>query len=340
MAVIAMKSLLEAGVQFGHQTNRWNPKMAPYIFTQRGGTHIIDLQKTSDCIDQAYSVFKEIGKDGGKVLFVGTKKQAQEVIKEEAVRCGHYYVNVRWLGGTLTNFKTIRRSVKKLQDFQKMEEDGTLNAFTKKEVNEIKKKMARLEKFLSGIIEMKELPQAMFIVDPHEERTAILEAKRLHIPVFGIVDTNCDPDDVDYVIPANDDAIRSLKLIISKMADALIEGAGGVVEDDNVVESAEEVEQVIVEMVKAPEVNKDRPVRKPRVEAPKVETPVVEEVKVEEVAPVVEAAPVVEEVKVEETVAPDYSTMTVAELRNACKAKGISGYSSLKKAELIEVLTK
>lgn len=301
MAVIPMKSLLEAGVQFGHQTNRWNPKMAPYIFTQRGGTHIIDLQKASDCIDQAYSVFKEIGKDGGKVLFVGTKKQAQEVIKEEAVRCGHYYVNVRWLGGTLTNFKTIRRSIKKLQDYQKMEEDGTINAFTKKEINEIKKKMARLEKFLSGIIEMKELPQAMFIIDPHEERTAILEAKRLHIPVFGIVDTNCDPDDVDYVIPANDDAIRSLKLIVSKMADALIEGAGGVVETEYVEETPEEVEQIIVEMVNAPEV------------------------KEEAVAQV-------------ETV--DYSKMTVAELREACKAKGISGYSSMKKSELIEVLTK
>ncbi len=280
MAVILMKSLLEAGVQFGHQTNRWNPKMAPYIFTQRSGTHIIDLQKTSDCIDQAYSVFKEIGKDGGKVLFVGTKKQAQEVIKEEAIRAGHYYVNVRWLGGTLTNLKTIKKSIKKYQDFKKMEEDGTFNALTKKEVNDIKKEMARCEKFLGGILEMQELPQALFVVDPREEKTAILEAKRLHIPVFGIVDTNCDPDDVDYVIPANDDAIRSLKLIIAKMADALIEGAGGVIETAAVEETAEDVEQVITEMVNVSE--EDKKDQKPRRRAPKAQA--TEEVKVEATA--------------------------------------------------------
>ena len=321
MAVISMKALLEAGVQFGYQTNRWNPKMAPYIFTQRAGTHIIDLQKTSDCIDQAYAVFKEIGKDGGKVLFVGTKKQAQEVIKEEALRCGHYYVNVRWLGGTLTNFKTIKKSIKKYQDFKKMETDGTFEVLGKKEVNDIKKKMARLEKFLGGILEMQDQPQAIFIVDPREERTAILEAKRLHIPVFGIVDTNCDPDDVDYVIPANDDAIRSLKLIIAKMADALIEGAGGVVESSEVEESQEEVDQVITEMVNIPEeAKKDKKSRK----APQVEEEVVQEEVVQE------------EVQVEE--ADDYEKMTVAELKEACKAKGISGVSSMKKAELIEAL--
>ena len=262
MAVIPMKALLEAGVQFGHQTNRWNPKMGQYIFTSRGGTHIIDLEKTSECIDQAYAVFQELAKDGGKVLFVGTKKQAQEVIKEEAVRCGHYYVNQRWLGGTLTNFKTVRRSVKKLQEYEKMEEDGTFEKLPKKEVNDIKSKMVRLQKFFGGIYEMSSLPQAIFVVDPHEERTAVLEAKRLHIPVFGIVDTNCDPDDVDYVIPANDDAIRSLKLIIAKMADALIEGAGGVVEtpaeelimkEVEAKEAEEAPEEVVVEMVKAEE---------------------------------------------------------------------------------------
>jgi len=299
-----MKALLEAGVQFGHQTNRWNPKMAPYIFTQRAGTHIIDLQKTSDCIDQAYAVFKEIGKDGGKVLFVGTKKQAQEVIKEEAIRAGHYYVNVRWLGGTLTNFDTIKKSIKKYQNFKKMEEDGTFEALTKKEVNDIRKKMARLEKFLGGILEMESQPQALFIVDPKEERTAILEAKRLHIPVFGIVDTNCDPDDVDYVIPANDDAIRSLKLIISKMADALIEGAGGVVESSVVEETQEDVEQVIVEMVTADEAKEDK-----------------------------------EEVQEAQTEEQDLSKLTVAQLKELAKEKGVEITSSMKKADIIAALS-
>lgn len=319
MAVVQMKALLEAGVQFGHQTNRWNPKMAPYIFTQRAGTHIIDLEKTSECIDQAYAVFKEIGAVNGKVLFVGTKKQAQEVIKDEATRCGHYYVNVRWLGGTLTNFKTIRKSVKKLQDYEKMEQDGTFDKLPKKEVNDIKSKMVRLQKFLGGIIEMNTLPQAIFVVDPHEERTAVLEAKRLHIPVFGIVDTNCDPDDVDYVIPANDDAIRSLKLIISTMANALIEGAGGVVEAPATASEEApvqpEVEQVVVEMVQTtkddvkPEADPD--------EAPK--TTVADQVNEDEV---------------------DYASMTVKDLQSLCKEKSISGYSSMKKAELIEALSK
>ena len=322
MAVIPMKALLEAGVQFGHQTNRWNPKMAPYIFTSRGGTHIIDLEKTSECIDQAYEVFNEIGKDGGKVLFVGTKKQAQEVIKEEAVRCGHYYVNVRWLGGTLTNFKTIRKSVKKLQDYEKMEEDGTFKELPKKEVNEIKSKMQRLQKFFGGIYEMTTLPQAIFVVDPHEERTAVLEAKRLHIPVFGIVDTNCDPDDVDYVIPANDDAIRSLKLIIAKMADALIEGAGGVVETpaEEVILNETPAEEVVVEMVQT-----------------KVQDEPVEEVQEELEAQDAQEAP--EEAPQEEAPV-NLSKLKVAELKELAEKAGIEGFKDMKKAELIEALSK
>ena len=228
MAVIPMKALLEAGVQFGHQTNRWNPKMAPYIFTSRGGTHIIDLEKTSECIDQAYAVFKEIGKDGGKVLFVGTKKQAQEVIKEEATRCGHFYVNVRWLGGTLTNYKTIRKSIKKLQDYEKMEEDGTFEKLPKKEVALLKKEKDKLSKNLEGIKEMRKLPNAVIVCDPAVEHTAVAEARKLHIPVFGLADTTCDPDVLDFPIPANDDATKSVSLIIGLLADAIVESKGGI----------------------------------------------------------------------------------------------------------------
>lgn len=226
MAVISMKKLLEVGVHFGHQTKRWNPKMAPYIFTSRNGIYIIDLKKSSDKIDEAYKALTDIGAAGGKVLFVGTKKQAQEAIAEEAIRSGSYYVNSRWLGGTLTNFKTIQRRIKRLIELEKMEEDGSLANYTKKEAIIMMKEKAKLEKNLGGIKEMKKLPDALFVVDPKAEHNAVAEAKILNIPVFGIVDTNCDPDEVDYVIPANDDAIRAVKLIVTAMADAVCEAKG------------------------------------------------------------------------------------------------------------------
>ncbi len=229
-SVVSMKQLLESGVHFGHATRRWNPKMAKYIFTARNGIYIIDLQKTADQIEKAYAALLEIAKNEGKVLFVGTKKQAQEAVKEEATRSGMYYVNQRWLGGTLTNFKTIRKRIKKLQDLYKMEEDGEFAKLPKKEVAKLLAEREKLEKFLGGIKEMKKLPDALFIVDPRKEHNAILEARKLNIPVFGIVDTNCDPDDVDYVIPANDDAIRAVKLVTWVMANAVIEANGGVVE--------------------------------------------------------------------------------------------------------------
>ena len=226
MAVISMKKLLEVGVHFGHQTKRWNPKMAPYIFTARNGIYIIDLKKSSDKLDEAYTALMDIVAKGGKVLFVGTKKQAQEAVQEEAIRSGSYYVNSRWLGGTLTNFKTIQKRIKRLKELEKMEEDGTFDLFTKKEVILMKKEQAKLEKNLGGIKEMRRLPNAIFVVDPKVEHNAVAEAKILGIPVFGIVDTNCDPDEVDYVIPANDDAIRAVKLIVAAMADAICEAKG------------------------------------------------------------------------------------------------------------------
>lgn len=229
-SVVSMKQLLESGVHFGHATRRWNPKMAKYIFTARNGIYIIDLQKTANEIEKAYAALLNIVKDGGKVLFVGTKKQAQEAVKEEATRCDQFYVNQRWLGGTLTNFKTIKKRIKKLQDLYAMEENGEFEKLPKKEVIKLKAEREKLEKFLGGIKEMKKLPEALFIVDPRKEHNAILEARKLNIPVFGIVDTNCDPDDVDYIIPANDDAVRAVKLITWVMGNAVIEANGGVVE--------------------------------------------------------------------------------------------------------------
>ncbi|MCE0454752.1 30S ribosomal protein S2 [Staphylococcus haemolyticus] len=231
MAVISMKQLLEAGVHFGHQTRRWNPKMKKYIFTERNGIYIIDLQKTVKKVEEAYNFIKQVSEDGGRVLFVGTKKQAQESVKAEAERAGQFYVNQRWLGGILTNYKTISKRIKRISEIEKMEEDGLFDVLPKKVV-ELKKEYDRLIKFLGGIRDMKSMPQALFVVDPRKERNAIAEARKLNIPIVGIVDTNCDPDEIDYVIPANDDAIRAVKLLTGKMADAVLEGQQGVSNDE------------------------------------------------------------------------------------------------------------
>ncbi len=238
MSVISMKQLLEAGVHFGHQTRRWNPKMAPYIYTERNGIYIIDLQKTVKKLEEAYNFVREISADGGSVLFVGTKKQAQDAIKEEAARCGGYYVNARWLGGMLTNFRTMRTRIDRLAQLRKMEEDGTFAMLPKKEVIKHQGEIEKLEKYLGGVKEMKKIPAALFIVDPRKERNAIAEARKLNIPIVAIVDTNCDPDEIDYVIPGNDDAIRAIRLIAATMANAAIEGRQG---EDHVeaVEAAE-----------------------------------------------------------------------------------------------------
>ena len=227
MAVVSMKQLLEAGVHFGHQTRRWNPKMAPYIFTERNGIYIIDLQKTVKKLDEAYNFVRDVAANGGEVLFVGTKQQAGDSIKEEAERCGMHYVNARWLGGMLTNFKTIQKRIERLAQLRKMEEDGTFELLPKKEVVKLKLEIEKLEKFIGGIKQMKTLPAALFIVDPKKEKIAVSEARKLNIPIVAIVDTNCDPDEVDYVIPGNDDAIRAVKLIAGAMANAVMEGRQG-----------------------------------------------------------------------------------------------------------------
>jgi len=224
MAIISMKQLLEAGVHFGHQTRRWNPKMAPYIFTERNGIYIIDLQKTVKKVEEAYNFLRDVAASGENILFVGTKKQAQGAIKEEAERCGMFYVSERWLGGMMTNFKTIQKRIQRLRELEKMQEDGTFDVLPKKEVSNLLHEMEKLTKFLSGIKDMKKLPGALFIVDPRKERIAVLEAHKLHIPIVATVDTNCDPDEIDHVIPANDDAIRAVKLLAGKMADAVLEG--------------------------------------------------------------------------------------------------------------------
>ncbi len=237
MAVVSMKQLLEAGVHFGHQTRRWNPKMATYIYTERNGIYIIDLQKTVKKLEEAYSFVREVAANGQSVLFVGTKKQAQDAIKEEASRCGMYFVNARWLGGMMTNFKTMRTRVDRLNQLKKMQEDGTFDMLPKKEVMKLMGEIEKLEKYLGGVVEMKKLPGALFVVDPRKERNAINEARKLNIPIVAIVDTNCDPDEIDYVIPGNDDAIRAIRLISSVMANAIQEGKQGA----DAAEKAEEV---------------------------------------------------------------------------------------------------
>lgn len=239
MAVISMKQLLEAGVHFGHQTRRWNPKMARYIFTERNGIYIIDLQKTVRKVDEAYNFVRSVAEEGKSILFVGTKKQAQEAVKEEALRSGQFFVNERWLGGMLTNFQTIQKRINRLKELETMEQDGTFEVLTKKEVMQLRHEMVRLEKYLGGIKEMSKLPGALFVVDPRKERIAVAEARKLNIPIVAIVDTNCDPDEIDYVIPGNDDAIRAVKLLTAKMADAMLEGNQGA----EIAEASEENEE-------------------------------------------------------------------------------------------------
>ena len=318
MSVVSMNYLLEAGVQFGHQKRRWNPKMGEYIYTTRDDIYIIDLQKTSKCIDKAYEALKAIAEDGGKVLFVGTKKQAQEAAEESAVRTNMYFVNERWLGGTLTNFRTIRSRVRRMEQIEKMEEDGTFDALPKKEVIGLKKEYEKLNKNLRGIRDMKKRPQAMVIVDPKKEEIAIKEARILNIPVFGVVDTNCDPDMVDYVIPGNDDAVRSVKLLIGALTNAIAEVNGN------------EVIDYVTEEDKA---KKDKKEAKKEVKK-EVRKETKKEVKALEKKEVVEEK---KESTKEETV--DYSKMTVAELKEIAKEKNIST-TGMKKADIIEALSK
>ena len=318
MAVIAKSYLLEAGVHFGHQAKRWNPKMKEYIFTTRDDIHIIDLQKTVEKIEEAYAELLKACENGGKVLFVGTKKQAKEASIEEATRCNSFYVTERWLGGTLTNFKTIKERIKRLAEIEKMEKDGKFELLPKKEVAKIQKEYDRLNKLLGGVRDMDRLPKAIIVVDPRVEANAIHEARKLHIPVFGIVDTNCDPDDVDFPIPANDDAVRSVKVVLGVLANAVCEANGlplvdYVTEDENAVKPSKEI-KVETKVVEFDDFSEEEP--------KKVEKNTKKEEK--------------KEAKKEEKV--DYSSMSVAELKKIAKEKGISGYSTMKKDELVDAL--
>ena len=311
MTVVSMSYLLEAGVHFGHQTKRWNPKMKEYIYNSRDDIYIIDLQKTVEKMEEAYAALNKIASEGGKVLYVGTKKQAQEVCREEAERSGMYYMTERWLGGTLTNFKTIRRRVNRLEEIEKMENDGTFDKLPKKEVIGLKKEYEKLNKNLCGIREMTKLPQAVIIVDSTKEYNAIREARKLGIPVFGLIDTNCDPDDVDYVLPGNDDAVRSIKVVLGALTNAIIEANGGTIVD-YVSEDDKKVSK---------EKNSNKKDKK----------------EVKETEEVKDTKPVKEEIKNEKPEL-DLNILTVAELRDLAKKKEIKGYYKMKKEELIENL--
>lgn len=317
MAVVAMSYLLEAGVHFGHQTKRWNPKMKEYIYSTRDDIYIMDLQKTTEKLEEAYEALKKIVEDGGKVLFVGTKKQASEVCKEEAARTGMYYMTERWLGGTLTNFKTIRNRVYYLEQIEKMEKDGTFDKLPKKEVVGLKKEYEKLNKNLCGIREMDKLPQAVVIVDSTKEYNAIREANKLGIPVFGLIDTNCDPDNIDYVIPGNDDAVKSIKVILGALNNAAAEAKG--LEIVDYVTEDESRKQVKVH---------EKQVKKEEKKQERIET-------VKEEKEIIEEKPVT---VVEKTPKIDLTILTVAELRELAKKKEIKGYSKMKKEELIEAL--
>ena len=329
MTVVSMNYLLEAGVHFGHQRRRWNPKMREYIYTSRDDIYIIDLQKTAKKIEEAYAAMKEIAEAEGKVLFVGTKKQAQEAAEECALRTNMYFVNERWLGGTLTNFKTIRSRIKRLEQIEKMESDGTFDLLPKKEVIKIKKEYDKLNKYLRGIREMKKLPAALVIVDPRKEENAIKEARILNIPVFGVVDTNCDPDMVDYVIPGNDDAVRSVKLMLGVLTNAIAEVNGNemidfLTEEDKAKAEKKAKKQEIKEEIK--EVKENAKEKKEEIK---------ENIKSTKKEVKEAAKEVVEDVK---DVMKDIKDMTLTELKEVAKIKGIKGYSKLKKDELLEVL--